>query len=47
MDELENEACAVVRKYAFALTMAAPVRVLLWKIADRLDWQNLKEELKK
>lgn len=47
MDDLEKEACAVVRQYGLALSMAKPVRVLLVKIADRLDWQNLKKELEK
>lgn len=47
MDELEKEACAVVRQYGFALSMAKPVRVLLLKIAARLGWHNLEKELKK
>jgi (p)ppGpp synthase/HD superfamily hydrolase len=45
MDELEKEAIQVIQKYRFALAMATPVRNLLVKICDRLDWQKLKGEL--
>lgn len=45
MDELEQEAIAVVRQYGFALVMAKPVKALLIKIADRLGWHQLRKEL--
>jgi len=45
MDELEREAIAVARQYGFALAIAKPVKRLLVKIADRLEWNALKKEL--
>jgi hypothetical protein len=45
MDELEQEAIRVVKKYKWALMAAMPVKGLLIKISDRLGWRNLKREL--
>jgi hypothetical protein len=43
MDNLEQEALALVRQYGFF--MPGPVKALLLKIADRLGWVELKKSL--
>jgi hypothetical protein len=44
MDDLEREACALVRQYGFF--MPQPVRDFLRRLAVSLKWQNLEGELK-
>ncbi|MFL6675872.1 MAG: hypothetical protein ACJ8LG_21595 [Massilia sp.] len=42
-DELQAEAVALVKRYG--LFLPAPVRSFLAKMADFLNWDNLKKEL--
>lgn len=38
--QLEREACALVKQYGFFLP--SPVRAFLTKMADSLNWKDLK-----
>jgi hypothetical protein len=42
-EELQAEAIALVRQYGWILPQ--PVRAFLTKLADFLNWQDLKKEL--
>lgn len=42
-EELEREACALLRQYGFFVR--GPVKDFFRKLADYLNWQQLKKEL--
>ncbi len=44
-EELEREACALVRQYGFFLPL--PVRGFFIKLAKFLEWSNLEKVLEK
>ena len=41
VDDLEREAIALVKQYG--LFMPAPVKAFLRKLAERLEWENMKK----
>jgi hypothetical protein len=44
--ELERQACALVKQYGMVLMMAPPVKAFFKRLAEFLGWQELKGILK-